>query len=98
MVAVVQRTLAEKGNEMMQTVADHWIEQGIEQGIETGRIQMLREDVLDLLAIRLGATPPHVVEKVTAVTSIDSLRQLHREAAIAPTMAAFSQTLAELLS
>jgi hypothetical protein len=36
MVEVVQAALADKGGDIMQTVADYWIEQGVEQGIEQG--------------------------------------------------------------
>ena len=32
MVTIIQQVLAEEGNEIMQTVADYWIEQGIKQG------------------------------------------------------------------
>lgn len=97
MVTVVQRTLADKGSEAMQTVADYWIEQGIEKGIEQGikkgRVQTLHEDILDLLNIRFGPAAPEVTGMVTAVTDVDALRQLLREAATAATMAAFTQTL-----
>ena len=72
------------------------IEQGIERGIERGRIKMLQEAVLDLLHIRLGQVMPVVVKQITAVTDTTILRQLHREAATAETMAAFTDTLAAL--
>lgn len=41
-VTIVQQALADEGNEVMQTIADYWIEQGIEQG----RIQNLQENIL----------------------------------------------------
>ena len=72
------------------------IEQGIERGIERGRIKMLQEDVLDLLHIRLGQVMPAVGKRITAVTDITILRQLHREAATAETMASFMDKLAVL--
>jgi hypothetical protein len=89
MVAVVQRTLAEQGSEAMQTVADYWIEQGIEQG----RIQNLHENILELLNLRFGLASEDVAKRVTAVTDIELLRQLLRTAATAPTTAVFLQLL-----
>ena len=84
----------------MATIAQEYIQKGIqlgiEQGIERGRIKMLQEAVLDLLLIRLGQVMPVVFKQITAVTDITILRQLHREAATAETMAAFTDTLEAL--
>lgn len=88
MVETAQRTLTEKRSEMMQTVADQWIEQG--------RIQTLQEDVLDLLHIRFGSIPSEVEERVTAVTHVPTLRQLLRRAALAESIDAFTHSLADL--
>ena len=89
-----------EGERVMATIAQEYIQEGIqlgiEQGIERGRIKMLQEAVLDLLHIRLGQVMPAVVKQITAVTDITILRQLHREAATAETMAAFTDTLAAL--
>ncbi len=35
-VTAVQTVLDDGGNEIMQTIADHWIEQGVDRGIEQG--------------------------------------------------------------
>lgn len=92
MVETAQRTLTDKRSEMMQTVADQWIEQGFEQG----RIQTLQEEILDLLNVRFGLTPSEMEEQVTTVTHIPTLRQLLRRAALADTLAGFTHTLNEL--
>jgi predicted transposase/invertase (TIGR01784 family) len=112
MVTIVQQTLTDEGNEIMQTVADYWIEQGreegieqgiergieqgIEQGIERGRIQNLQENILDLLRIRFELTGEEIGERITAVTDPPILRQLHRQAATAETAVAFLDTLTNL--
>ncbi|MCA9973793.1 MAG: Rpn family recombination-promoting nuclease/putative transposase [Anaerolineales bacterium] len=102
MVAVVQQSLADEGNEIMQTAADYWIEQGIEQGIEKGieqgRIQNLRENILDLAHIRLGIAVDDLAVRITAVSTPNTLRQLLRHAATAETAAAFLSTLTQLES
>jgi hypothetical protein len=92
MVTIVQQTLTDEGNEIMQTVADYWIEQGIEQG----RIQNLQENILDLLRIRFELTGEEVAERITAVTDPTILRQLHRRAATAETAVAFLDALTKL--
>jgi predicted transposase/invertase (TIGR01784 family) len=100
MVTIVQQTLTDEGNEIMQTVADYWIEQGreqgIEQGIERGRIDNLQENILDLLRIRFELVGEEITERITAVTDPTILRQLHRQAATAETAVAFLDTLTEL--
>lgn len=88
----------------MKTVADYWIEQGlqeglkqgIEQGIEQGRIEALQDDILDLLEIRFGQVNRQLMRHITAVSHLPLLRQLHREAATAPDMAAFVHRLNQL--
>ena len=93
----VMATIAQEYiQEGIQLGIEQGIEQGIERGIERGRIKMLQEDVLDLLHIRLGQVMPAVGKRITAVTDITILRQLHREAAMAETMATFTDTLAAL--
>lgn len=86
---------------MMQTVADYWIEQGIEKGIEQGIEEGfekgvergLHESILDLLTVRFENVPADMVTQVTAVTDVDSLRQLNRQAILVETLADFSRLL-----
>jgi predicted transposase/invertase (TIGR01784 family) len=92
MVTIVQHTMADEGDEIMQRVADHWIEQGIEQG----RIQNLQENILDLLRIRFDLEGEEITERITAVTDPTILRQLLRRAATAETAVAFLDTLTDL--
>jgi len=60
------------------------------QGIEQVHIKTLQEDILDLLHIRLEAVTAEVEERITAVTDISTLRQLHRLAATADTLTIFT--------
>ena len=82
----------------MTTIAQEYIREGFEQGIEQGRIQNLQDNILDLLDIRLGLVSQEVEEKVTAVTDTTILRQLHRQAATAATTEAFITKLTLLTS
>ena len=88
----VLRRQGAEGERVMATIAQEYIREGFEQG----RINMLQEDVLDLLHIRFEQVGTAVREQITAVTSITTLRQLHREAATADTMATFIEKLTAL--
>ena len=92
MITIVQAALADKESDIMQTVADHWIEQGIEQGQK----RILHDIILELIDVRFGRPSEELAEQITAVSNITLLRQLHREAATAFTLAAFTQKLAAL--
>ena len=92
MIIIVQELLADKGSDIMQTVADYWIERGIEQG----RIQNLHDNILDLIDIRFGAASEELVERISAVSDTDTLRQLLREAATAVSLTAFTEKLTAL--
>lgn len=104
MVNIVRHTLADKGSDIMKTVADYWIEQGIErglergleQGLEQGRIENLQDNILDLIEIRFGQVNRQLTRRITAVSHLPTLRQLLREAATAPTLATFTDRFAQL--
>ena len=76
----------------MKTVADYWIEQGVEQG----RVENLQDNILGLIEIRLGQVDRHLMRKITAVSHLLTLQQLPRKAATAPTLAAFTSRFAQL--
>ena len=71
MVTIVQQLLAEEGNEIMQTAADYWIEQGVEQGIKQGEREAMRRMARRMLALHDVATVSEItglpVEEVVAL-------------------------------
>ncbi len=87
MVTAVQNVLADEGSEIMQTVADRWIEQGIEQG--------LQEAILDILSVRFEIVPQEIEAEVTAVNDADQLRYLHRQAILVKNLGEFAALLPE---
>ena len=78
----------------MATIAQEYIQEGIERG----RVQTLQDNILDLIDIRFGKMSKELEERVTAVTDIPILRQLHREAATTNTMDDFIEKLTVLTS
>ena len=84
----VIRQQGREGERVMATIAQEYI--------QLGRIENLQDNILDLLEIRLGEVNETMTERITAVTDTTILRQVHREAATAVTMAAFVERLDEL--
>ncbi len=62
----------------------------MEEGRQEGRLQTLREDILDVLEARFGAIPYGIREHVAVVVNEAELKRLHRQAAITPGLEAFS--------
>ncbi len=71
--ASLRRTKPDRWEALMGTVAQAWIEQGraegMEKGIERGRIQALAELLLRQLALRFGDVPDAVGERVRGASA-----------------------------
>jgi hypothetical protein len=66
---------------------------GIEKGLQQGRLQTLREVVVENLETRFGAAPEGLREQVFAIEDLDRLRDLHRQAIVVASLAAFQERL-----
>lgn len=75
----------------MPTIAQQWIEEGLQQGL-----QATRDLILDLLNIRFGIAPPDVAEQLAEISDLAVLRTLHREAATAENLSTFEHFLATI--
>ena len=74
----------------MQSMAEHYLQQGIEQGVRDSLI----EGILENLEVRFHA--PNLQEVKVALERIETLqrlRQLRRTSLQAPSLNAFQQTL-----
>lgn len=89
---IVAQTLVERGQieevqDMPQTIAEYFIQQGEERGEkrgeERGELRAKREAVLKLLQLRFDSIPPSVVKKIKSVRSVDRLNALFDQAATA---------------
>ena len=99
----VEDVLKQQGDEMMPTIAQQWIEQGRQQGLEQGLekglekgTEILRQNVLSLLEIRLQIPPAQFKERLAKVDSLDTLSLLIRRAGTVDSMAEFEQALSTL--
>jgi hypothetical protein len=70
------------------------LEKGIQKGLVDGRqeglLQNAREAILDVLDTRFGEVPDAVRERVNALCSEPTLKELHRRAILIPSLAEFS--------
>lgn len=77
-----------QGEKIMATLADMWIEEGIEKGIEQGA-KALQDAILGTLEARFGMISSKLRSQITAVFDLNELRQLVEHAALAGSLAAF---------
>jgi Putative transposase, YhgA-like len=61
-------------------IVTSWKEEGLQEGRKQGFSQKAREDVLDVLEARFGATPDEVSEKLREVQDLARLKTLLRQA------------------
>jgi hypothetical protein len=66
------------------------LKEGLEKGLEKGILQTGREVILDVLDTRFGEVPDAVRERVNALCSEPTLKELHRRAILIPSLAEFS--------
>jgi hypothetical protein len=69
--------------DMAQTIAEKFIQEGKEIGEKQGKLKAKREDILRLLQFRFDDVPPALVKKVKSIRRIDRLDSLFEKAAIA---------------
>jgi hypothetical protein len=80
--ATLEDILGDKGDEIMPTIAERWIEEGMERGFHNS--------ILDLL-LRFDAAPAAISERLSEITDLETLRELNRQAATAESLTAFEQ-------
>jgi len=83
----------EREKKGVMEIVTSWMEKGIERGMQQGMLQKAHEDILDVLEARFGEMPYELRERVLAVTQEAELKRLHRQSALAESMAAFRAKL-----
>jgi len=59
-------------------------------GRQEGRVQTLREDILDILEARFGEVSYALREQITVLSDESELKRLHRQAALTTDLLAFT--------
>lgn len=76
-------------NEAFQIVEDRGLAKGLAKGKAEGAAQTLRENILELLAVRFGGAPADIPNTLAAVTDVPRLKQLNRLAMTCADLPAF---------
>lgn len=82
--SAVREVLREKGGDIMPTVAEKWIEQGMRQGMQQGMqqgfLQALREALIEVLEDRFETVPRTLMKSLREINDPDLLKSLHKKA------------------
>lgn len=82
----------EQGKKLMNTIAQEIFQEGIEQGMESA----MRQNIVDLLQLRLNVPETTFQEPLRKVENLDDLRLLVRRAATVENVEQFAQALTAL--
>ena len=86
--------LSEQETELMQSMAEHYLEQGIERGIEQGARQVSIENTLAILQVRFpNANVNALKPRLEAINDLDRLKQLNLNASITNSFRVFQEDL-----
>ena len=72
----VEEAFPQIGGDIMPTLAEKWIKQGLQQGI----LQKSREAVIDILEVRFKVVPQSIVKTLNEISDPSILKILHRKA------------------
>jgi hypothetical protein len=89
----VQRVFPQTGGVLMQTIAQTWVEEGIEQGA----VQTMREAILELLEARFGTVSDRVTTALARMEDLARLKALLRKTVTATSLTEFEMLLTRSL-
>jgi predicted transposase/invertase (TIGR01784 family) len=99
----LQRALSEQGpqgKQLMNTIAQEifqqGLQQGMQQGMQQGGMEAMRQNVVELLQLRLNAPEALFQARLGRINDLDSLRFLVRRAATVEDLDQFEQALTTL--
>lgn len=72
LVLEIQNTFSETNEDIMPTIAEQFINQGLERGIQEG--------ILDILETRFSYVPPAIKSRISQIDDVVFLKKLHRSA------------------
>ncbi len=70
----------------MQSIAEHYLQQGIEKGFEQGETRTKREDILKLLQLRFHNVPEPLADTIRSFDDRNRLETLFEKAATTHTL------------
>jgi predicted transposase/invertase (TIGR01784 family) len=87
----VRVALSQPEDDVMATVAEIWVQEGLQRGLQQGAENNARENVLALLEDRFGTLPVELTATLEGIRDLARLKQLLLQAAKTPSPAAFLQ-------
>jgi predicted transposase/invertase (TIGR01784 family) len=95
----IRKTFADQEGVVMATLAEKWMEQGfqrgVQQGVGLGQETNARESVLDVLETRFGTLPAELLQRLAEIHDIARLKHLHKTAIQTPDLESFLSELSE---
>ncbi len=98
----IEEAFHHKGDDLMPTAAEIWIEQGKkqghQQGLQQGQAETARGAVLEALEARFELVPRTIRERLDGIDDPALLKTLHRKAVTTPSLDTFRAALDVVLS
>ncbi|MCF7669624.1 MAG: hypothetical protein K9N48_07605 [Verrucomicrobia bacterium] len=67
--------------------------EGLQEGLQKGRLEALRAYIVEVLEARFGDAPGELKAKVDAIADEQELRRLHRKAVLVPSIEEFEREI-----
>jgi len=91
--ANLKQSFKEKGEQVMNSIADLWIEEGKKEGKIEGAIEEARTSVIDVLKLKYANISQSITTILQNIQDHNALRTLHREAVLAKNISEFQTRL-----
>ncbi len=89
----VQKVFTDSEGVTMATLAEKWMEQGFQRGMERAQEVTTRENVIEVLETRFGPLPAQVSRQLEEIHDITRLKQLLKAVTQAPELGSFLSKL-----
>ncbi len=90
---VVTKIFEDKGEHIMPTLAEQWTQQGLQQG----KLQSVRESVVENLEARFDVVPRSVVKRIDEIEELSLLKILHKKSVVVDSLGQFKEVMAKIM-
>ena len=67
-----------------------------QEGIEEGKIEIARENIIIVIEVRFGKIPLNISESINIINNLSVLKKLHRNAILISSVEAFAEFINEI--
>jgi hypothetical protein len=90
---VVTKIFEDKGEHIMPTLAEQWTQQGIQQG----KLQSVRESVIENLEARFNVLPRSVIKGIDEIEELSLLKILHKKSIVVDSLEQFKEVMVKIM-